>query len=421
MSDLYEVAMMVKQAAESEYESDLSKIARKDWSRTGPVKQRAIKAPANYMPALAPQQMEALAPQQMDAIVRQVPRASNAIITSYPAQAEQVANSIITTRPSTLMERVQANGRNLKNDAKAVAESARVGKGYGLRAAGYFAKAHPYATTAAGLATAGLIGGGAYAVTKKEASVAKTAAELMYQEAMEDAEEVNEKIAYAQDLYEEADYAEKTAAESNAIITTRPSTKTELLQAYGRNLKNDAKAVAESAHVGKGYGLRAAQYFVKAHPAAAAAALVGAGALTAGGAYAYSNHAKTAAEELFDEAMYEADEINEKIAFAQQLFDEADYAEKIAEDNGSGTGVSYVASAGYGAGVGAAAGGGLATLQAVMAKQRPDPRFVGAGAAIGAAVGAAAAPLAQAGIAGIGALKAFVDEHRAQRAAQSQQ
>lgn len=311
-----------------------------------------------------------------------------------------------------------------------------------------FLKKNPKAAGAAGVAA--LAAGGAYAYSKHETGAAKTAAELMYQEALEEADFINEKLAFAQDLYEDAEYAEKTAGLGDlgkkgedalnflkdkthkALEYTKAKGKAgrDYLAAKGAVGKAEAERLfaaakgkgAAGAAAAKGKGAAGLAY-AKANPKYMAGA--GAAALLAAGAGYMATRdnetAKTAAEVLYDAALAEAEEVNEKIAFAQQLFEEAEYAEKIAEDNGGGTQVPYLAAAGYGAGVGAAVGGGLATLQQVMTKQPVDPRLVGKAVGVGAAMGAAAAPLAQAGIAGVGALKAFVDEHRAQRAAQNVQ
>lgn len=116
--------------------------------------------------------------------------------------------------------------------------------------------------------------------------------------------------------------------------------------------------------------------------------------------------AKFAAEEMYQSAI---DEANEKIAFAQMLFSEAngvEYLAKEAQDNGPGIGVPYMdqvktpaggAALGMGAGVGAIAG------------YMKNPSAVGAigGGVLGAGV-----------VAGAGALKSFIDQHRMARAQQ---
>ena len=117
--------------------------------------------------------------------------------------------------------------------------------------------------------------------------------------------------------------------------------------------------------------------------------------------------AKVAAEQLYTNAMEEA---QEKIAFAQALFNEAidaektAFATKVAQDNGPALTVPYIdqvkTPAGAAAlGMGAGVGGVLGYMQ--------NPNA--AGAVGGAVLGAGA-------VAGAGALKAFIDQHRMARA-----
>ena len=116
--------------------------------------------------------------------------------------------------------------------------------------------------------------------------------------------------------------------------------------------------------------------------------------------------AKIAAEELYTAALGEA---NEKIAFAQALYSEAEGAEqsvKEAQDNGPAIGVPYIdqvkTPAGAAAlGLGAGVGGVLGYMK--------NPSAVGAigGGVLGAGV-----------VAGTGALKSFIDQHRMARAQQ---
>lgn len=131
----------------------------------------------------------------------------------------------------------------------------------------------------------------------------------------------------------------------------------------------------------------------------------------------YSNDeiqmAKVAAEEVYNAAINEA---AEKIAFAQALFNEAHIAgqaaekiaaaQKVAQDNGPALGVPYIdqvktpaGAAAFGAGAGV--GGVLGYLK--------NPNAAGAvgGSVLGAGV-----------VAGAGALKAFIDQHRIARAQQ---
>jgi hypothetical protein len=119
--------------------------------------------------------------------------------------------------------------------------------------------------------------------------------------------------------------------------------------------------------------------------------------------------AKTAAEELYNEAIAEA---NEKIAFAQMLFNEANGAEhavKVAQDNGPAIGVPYIDQVKTPAGAAAlGAGAGVGGVLGYM----KNPSAVGAvgGGVLGAGV-----------VAGAGALKSFIDQHRMARAQQHAQ
>lgn len=121
--------------------------------------------------------------------------------------------------------------------------------------------------------------------------------------------------------------------------------------------------------------------------------------------------AKVAAEEMCQAAI---DEANEKIAFAQMLYNEANGAEhfvkeaavKEAQDNGPALQVPYIDQVKTPAGATAlCAGAGVGGVLGYM----KNPSAVGAvgGGVLGAGV-----------VAGAGALKAFIDQHRMQRAQQ---
>ena len=208
-----------------------------------------------------------------------------------------------------------------------------------------------------------------------EAAQAKTAAEILYNDTINDA---NEKIAFAQALYDEACEAEKTAG--LIINVDRVGAQLAGLGAKAKNLiSNNPKKVV--------------------------------GALSAAGLGAYGAHkylnrkadvepeeveeAKTAAEILYNDTINDA---NEKIAFAQALYEEAD---KYAADNGSATPVVYPDQVTTPAGaeqVGIVPGGAVQDLAAGM--QTPDT-------------------VGEASVSNVGALTAFVNQKRKERAEQA--
>lgn len=126
--------------------------------------------------------------------------------------------------------------------------------------------------------------------------------------------------------------------------------------------------------------------------------------------------AKQAAEELYADAM-------EKLAFAEDLYDEADFVCKVAEDIGAGIDVATpqamhgspisAALGGIGTSLGAAAGAVGGTMLAGKLGPKMAPAFYAAhpglamaGGALGAAVGATAPA----------ALNSFIERHRQNRA-----
>lgn len=335
---------------------------------------------------------------------------------------------------------------------------------------GYAILKHPREATAGlGVIGAGALGGALYGGKKMydnykqagyyedgygydegyELALAKQAAEELYAESMD-------KIAYAQDLYDEADYYEKVAAEGDPSLWQRAKAKgssawaatkaapgkawratmsapkdfVDAVGRYGTNLRNaaDTDNVMGRGRFNSTKSRLGGVVSRNRKAVAAGLAMLGAGALggTAyGGKKGYDYYqekhasdqmyelalAKQAAEELYVDSM-------DKIAYAQDLYDEADYYEKVAADNGAGTPVAwtdrYTTPAGA---IGAAAGGVTGAGIAYALRNKMNMGRMGTNAAI------AAAGVAGAGLigAGAGALNDFMTANKEQRALAQQQ
>ena len=190
-------------------------------------------------------------------------------------------------------------------------------------------------------------------------------------------------------------------------------------------------AAAEAGTAAKARGNALVEY-AKANPKRVGGGVLGAAAAAGAGIYAY-NHMQEKAAGYIDEPSYEevlmakmaAEEMYaecvEKLAFAEQLYEEADFLqggyEKLAADNGSGEPVSWVDQLRTPVGAtmtGAATAAGMVG-GALLAKGRGATAMgMGAGAVAGGLLGAGTAA------AGLGAVHAFTEQHRQARAAQYQ-
>ena len=281
-----------------------------------------------------------------------------------------------------------------------------------------------------------------------EIQEAKTAAQIMYEDTINDA---NEKLAFAQALYDEACNVEKQAAAfdggyeynlDGSLARTAPLTAPDPMALYGSgydmegrgsgalfsdNIKQHLgapkveapkvevpkveapkvdggkfKALRDYGTRGKnaisGYGSNALKA-IKAHPLRTAGGTVGALAALYAGHKLLSNNdvqeAKTAAQIMYEDTINDA---NEKLAFAQALYDEAD---KYAADNGPATPVVYTNQVTTPAGAdinGIVDGGAAQDLMAGM--QTPDT-------------------VGEASVSNAGALAAFINQKRQMRAQQA--
>ena len=248
----------------------------------------------------------------------------------------------------------------------------------------------------------------------------------------------------------QAAYMAKVAADGQGEL---PEGKNRF-QRFGEDARNAGRRAYErageafegakgKAQEGYAYGkdkVRGGIDYVKANPKRVAGGVAATAAAAAAGIYAYNNMGKEASftdynyyDPTYTEPTYEevvmakmaAEELYtdclDKLAYAEQLFEEADFLqggyEKLAADNGCGEPVSYIDQlrTPVGATVTAMGGAAGAVGGALMARGRGATAMgMGAGAVAGGLLGAATAA------GGLSAVHAFTEQHRQARAAQFQ-